>query len=48
MKKLPEEFGEKEDAIVEEMQKIEVTESDMIEENSKKEEDIEIEKKESE
>ncbi len=48
VKKLPEEFGEKEDAIVEEMQKIEVTESDMIEENSKKEEDIEIEKKESE
>ena len=43
VKKLPEEFVEKEDAPLEEMQKIEVKESDIIEENSKKEENIESE-----
>ncbi len=43
VKKLPEEFVEKEDAPLEEMQKIEVKESEIIEENSKKEENIESE-----
>ena len=43
VKKLPEEFVEKEDASLEEMQKIEVKESDIIEESSKKEENIESE-----
>ncbi len=43
VKKLPEEFVEKEDPPLEEMQKIEVKESDIIEENSKKEENIESE-----
>ncbi len=41
-KKIPEEFVEKEDVAVEEMQKIEAKESDVIEENSKKEENIEF------
>lgn len=41
-KKIPEEFVEKEDVAVEEMQKIEAKESDVIEENSKKEENVEF------